>query len=119
MPQEPTIGENLARLRGQAGLTQEGLHRQSGVSLATIRMLERNGRTTALMGTLAKLARALDVKPTALIGQPVAVHQEPDEVAEEWPCCVGPCTLWRRCPGFTCSRRSTKRHRSTSWAVPW
>ena len=82
MPQEPTIGENLARLRNQAGLTQEGLHRQSGVSLATIRMLERNGRTTALMGTLSKLARALDVKPAALIGQPVAVHQEPDGVAE-------------------------------------
>ncbi|GGR45718.1 helix-turn-helix domain-containing protein [Streptomyces netropsis] len=76
MADEPTIGENLARLRAQTGLTQQELSNKSGVSVATIRVLERNGRTTALMGTLAKLARALDVKPQALLGQPQTLHQE-------------------------------------------
>lgn len=79
MPQEPTIGENLARLRNQAGLTQAELNMKSGVSLATIRGLERNARTTALMGTLSKLARALDVKPSSLVGQPVTLHQENED----------------------------------------
>jgi transcriptional regulator with XRE-family HTH domain len=72
---EPTIGENLARLRRQAGLTQQELATKSGVGLPTIRGLERNARTTALMGTLAKLARALDVKPSVLLGQRQTFHQ--------------------------------------------
>ncbi|MFI9311524.1 helix-turn-helix domain-containing protein [Streptomyces triculaminicus] len=76
MADEPTIGENLARLRAQTGLTQQELSNKSGVSTATIRVLERNGRTTALIGTLAKLARALDVKPQALLGQPQTLRQE-------------------------------------------
>ncbi|WP_367140632.1 MULTISPECIES: helix-turn-helix domain-containing protein [Streptomyces] len=76
MADEPTIGENLARLRAQTGLTQQELSTKSGVSVAAIRVLERNGRTTALMGTLAKLARALDVRPQALLGQPQTLRQE-------------------------------------------
>ncbi|MER5973040.1 helix-turn-helix transcriptional regulator [Streptomyces sp. NPDC002055] len=79
MPDEPSIGQNLARLRGQTGLTQQELADASGVSVATIRKLERDGRSTALMGTLAKLARALDVKPSALLGQPQALRQEDGE----------------------------------------
>ncbi|MGP3999004.1 helix-turn-helix domain-containing protein [Streptomyces sp. 8N706] len=79
MSDEPTIGQNLARLRGQAGLTQQELASTSGVSVATIRKLERDGRSTALMGTLAKLARALDVRPSALLGQPQTLHREDGE----------------------------------------
>lgn len=75
MSAEPTIGENLAWLRGQTGLTQRELGTKAGGSVATIRVLERNGRTAALMSTLAKLAQALDVKPSTLLGQPQALHQ--------------------------------------------
>lgn len=73
---EPTIGENLARLRAQAGLTQAELAARSGVALGTIRGLERNARTTALMGTVAKLARPLDVKPSVLLGQRQTFHRD-------------------------------------------
>lgn len=76
MSTEPTIGENLARLRRQAGLTQAELAAKSGVGLPTIRGLERNARTTALMGTLTKLACALDVRPSVLLGQRQTLHQD-------------------------------------------
>ncbi|MGW3075654.1 helix-turn-helix domain-containing protein [Kitasatospora sp. NPDC001132] len=76
MSGEPTIGENLARLRNQAGLTQEELHTKSGVSVATIRALEQNQRTTALMGTISKLATALDVNRSSLLGQRETLHQD-------------------------------------------
>ncbi|NJP45064.1 helix-turn-helix domain-containing protein [Actinacidiphila epipremni] len=76
MSEEPTIGENLARLRRQAGLTQVELATRSGVGLPTIRGLERNARTTALMGTLTKLARTLDVKPSVLLGQRQTLHRD-------------------------------------------
>ncbi|WP_327289217.1 helix-turn-helix domain-containing protein [Streptomyces sp. NBC_01198] len=76
MATEPTIGENLARLRSQTGLTQRELSVKSGVGLPTIRGLERGARTTALMATISKLASALDVKPSVLLGARQTLHQD-------------------------------------------
>ncbi|MFF1795296.1 helix-turn-helix domain-containing protein [Kitasatospora sp. NPDC058263] len=79
---EPTIGENLSRLRSQAGLTRAELSAKSGVAVPTIKGLEQNVRTTALMGTVSKLSRALDVKPSVLLGQRQTLHRD-DGAREE------------------------------------
>lgn len=65
---QPTIGDNLARQRRQLGQTQEQLAEAAGISVETVRKLEQNERTSARMSTLNKLARALRVPTSALIG---------------------------------------------------
>jgi len=56
-----TIGENLARIRRRAGLTQEQLTEQANVSVSVIRKLERGDCDRASLPTLRKLASALNV----------------------------------------------------------
>ncbi|MDG4792432.1 helix-turn-helix transcriptional regulator [Micromonospora sp. WMMD1082] len=77
---EPTIGEHLARIRRQSTLTQEQLAERAGVSVETVRKLERGERASARMTTLHALARALDVPTTALLGDTsqAAARREPD-----------------------------------------
>lgn len=77
---EPTIGDHLRRIRTQSTLTQEQLAERAGVSVETVRKLEQNERTSARMSTLAKLARALRVPTSALIGSAVQAQamREPD-----------------------------------------
>ncbi|MFJ1796610.1 helix-turn-helix domain-containing protein [Kitasatospora griseola] len=55
------LGTLLRRLRGQAGLTQEQAAERSGVSIRTIRRLERGGSTDHRLGTVHLLADALDI----------------------------------------------------------
>ena len=57
----PTIGENLARRRRRAGLTQESLAERAAVSVSVIRKLERGDRDSASLPTLRKLAAALEI----------------------------------------------------------
>ncbi|WP_434742066.1 helix-turn-helix domain-containing protein [Micromonospora sp. SH-82] len=64
---KPTTGHNLARIRRQAGLTQEQLAERSEVGVETIRKLEQGTRSPRLK-TLHALARALGVATVALIG---------------------------------------------------
>jgi len=52
------LGLELQRIREQRGLTVEGLAEKSGVSVTTIRDVER-GRREARVDTIAKLARPL------------------------------------------------------------
>ena len=49
-------------------MTQEALAEAADVSIETIRKLEQNDRTTARMGTLHKLAGALGVTTSSLLG---------------------------------------------------
>ncbi|MGC4891986.1 helix-turn-helix domain-containing protein [Micromonospora sp. DT227] len=63
-----TIGDHLRKLRTESTLTQERLAEKAGVSVETIRKLEQNERTSARMSTLNKLATALGVPTTALMG---------------------------------------------------
>ena len=77
---QPTIGDHLARIRRQSTLTQEQLAERAGISVETVRKLESNARTSARMATLARLARALEVPTTALLGSAAqaAARREPD-----------------------------------------
>jgi transcriptional regulator with XRE-family HTH domain len=62
------IGDRLKDARIRRALTQEELAEKAGVNAATVARLERN-RTEPHMSTLRKLAKALDVDPTELIGE--------------------------------------------------
>ncbi|MEU7165999.1 helix-turn-helix transcriptional regulator [Streptomyces morookaense] len=77
-----SIGDRIGRVRRRRGMTQEQLAEASGVSVATIRKLERNDRDSARMSTLRQLAQALGVKTTDLmqtgpIAPPVAPEADP------------------------------------------
>ncbi|MER7168580.1 helix-turn-helix transcriptional regulator [Micromonospora sp. NPDC000207] len=76
---EPTIGEQLARIRRQSSLTQEQLAERSGVSVEVIQKLEQGRRKGARIPTLNRLARALEVPTSALFGDAssAAADREP------------------------------------------
>ncbi|RZU48580.1 transcriptional regulator with XRE-family HTH domain [Krasilnikovia cinnamomea] len=65
---QPTIGDTIARLRRARPMTQEGLAEAAGVSVETIRKLEQNKNTSARMSTLHRIARALGVPTSRLVG---------------------------------------------------
>lgn len=77
-----TIGDNIARIRKQRTMTQEHLAEAAGISVETIRKLERNERTAARMSTLNKIARVLGVATSTLIGNVArgAANREPDSI---------------------------------------
>ncbi|WP_406415860.1 helix-turn-helix domain-containing protein [Streptomyces sp. NBC_01614] len=60
------FGEVLRRLRVRAGLTQDELAENSGVSERTIRRLETGNRTNPRMTTVQELAKALPLRPEEL-----------------------------------------------------
>ena len=70
---EPTdIGERIRKLRGRV-LTQQRLADAAGVSVDLIRKLEQGARQRASVGSLQRIARALDVDITDLLGRPRTV----------------------------------------------
>ncbi|WP_327236525.1 helix-turn-helix domain-containing protein [Streptomyces sp. NBC_01317] len=71
-----TIGDRIRSLREFRDRTQEALAEQAGVSVDTIRKLERNRRLTARINTLRAIARALDVPLERLLGQPAVVTRD-------------------------------------------
>ncbi|MGI5341205.1 helix-turn-helix domain-containing protein [Streptomyces sp. CA-181903] len=75
-----TLGDRLRELRARRGLTQEALAEAALLSADTVRKLEQNQRLTARMATLHKLARALDVETSALLGAPTVL--EPSDGSE-------------------------------------
>jgi transcriptional regulator with XRE-family HTH domain len=60
------FGENLARCRERANITQEELAHNASLHRTEIGLLERGGRIPRI-DTLVKLAGALSVPPSALI----------------------------------------------------
>jgi transcriptional regulator with XRE-family HTH domain len=68
MPVVVYIGEQLKQVRTRRLLTQEELAEKAGVSAATVVNIERNNQEPQFR-TIRKLARALDVDPTELLGE--------------------------------------------------
>lgn len=62
----PVVGTNLRRLRGERGLSLEGLAKISGVSRAMLGQIEL-GQSAPTINVLWKIARALDLPFSALI----------------------------------------------------
>ncbi|MGH3648628.1 MAG: helix-turn-helix domain-containing protein [Micromonosporaceae bacterium] len=77
-----TIGERLAELRTRRAFTQEELAELSGVSVATIRKLEQNERTSARMSTLHRLASALRTTTSELLAAAPKLAGPPSEPDE-------------------------------------
>ncbi len=68
MPVVVYIGEQLKQVRTRRLLTQEELAEKAGVSAATVVNIERNNQEPQFR-TIRKLARALEVDPTELLGE--------------------------------------------------
>ena len=67
MPVVVYIGDKLKEIRTRRFLTQEELAERAGVSPATIVRIERN-QAEPHISTMRKLAQALSVDPTELLG---------------------------------------------------
>ncbi len=61
--------KNLKELRKQKGWTQERLARESNISYHTLIKLEQNGIQNPKIGTVIKLADALEVSLDELVGR--------------------------------------------------
>ena len=68
MPTVVYIGEKLKEVRTKRLLTQEELAEKAGVSAATVVNAERNNQEPHFR-TIRKLAKALDIDPTELLGE--------------------------------------------------
>ncbi len=68
MPTMVYIGERLKKARIRRLLTQEELAEAAEVSPSTIVNIERD-QTEPHFSTIRKLAKALDVDPTSLLGE--------------------------------------------------
>ncbi len=68
MPTVVYIGEQLKAARTRRLLTQEELAEKAGVSAATVVNIERDNQEPHFR-TIRKLAKALDIDPTELVGE--------------------------------------------------
>ncbi len=65
-PDAVQVGKNISSLRRSSGLSQSGLSKRAGISLASVSSLER-GINSPSLETIVRLAYALDLKPSTLI----------------------------------------------------
>ena len=65
----PHVGDRIALLRGERGLTQESLAERAGISRETVKKIERQKRSPSL-SMLETLAEALGVPVSELINSP-------------------------------------------------
>jgi len=68
MPTVVKIGDNLKEVRTRRLLTQVQLAEKSGVNQVTIARIERN-QVDPRFSTMRRLAKALDIDPTELLGE--------------------------------------------------
>ena len=68
MPVVVYIGEKLKAARTRQLLTQDELAERAGVSQSTIANIERDNAEPQFR-TIRKLAKALDIEPTELLGE--------------------------------------------------
>ncbi len=79
MSQARTLGERIREARKRQGQSQRELARVSGVSVSLIRKLEQGERDDTRTETLRKLAHALTMPTTALLGaDPASPPATPD-----------------------------------------
>jgi transcriptional regulator with XRE-family HTH domain len=76
--QSESIGDRIGRLRQRRGLAREQLAERASVSVDTVRTLEQNRRLSARLVPLNRLARALDVETSVLVGQPTSFEARSD-----------------------------------------
>ena len=67
MPAVVYIGDNLRDIPTRRLLTQEELAQKAGVSTSTVANIETDNREPHFR-TIRKLAKALDIEPTELLG---------------------------------------------------
>lgn len=60
------FGNTIKELRSQAGLTQEDLAGETGLDFTSVNEIE-NGHRNPTLRTILKLAKVLQVKPSALL----------------------------------------------------
>ena len=65
----PTISKNIKKLKKAKNLSQDKLSRLADVSHATIIKIESGGIQSPTIGTVQKIAKALDVGVDDLIGK--------------------------------------------------
>jgi transcriptional regulator with XRE-family HTH domain len=77
----PSIGDQISRLRYQRTpkMTQAELAERAGVSVDLIAKLEQGAKQTTLLTTLHKIAAALDVDVTVLLGRPAQIELDRDD----------------------------------------
>jgi transcriptional regulator with XRE-family HTH domain len=75
---ESTIGERIRRRRKDALMTQDDLAAAADVSTDLIRKLEQGRRHTASIGSLHRIAAALDVDLGELLGRESMPDAAPD-----------------------------------------
>jgi transcriptional regulator with XRE-family HTH domain len=73
------VGDNLRRLRAEAGLSQAALAKESGISRRTIISLEA-GEANISLSALDRLAEALDTTFATLVAEPGAPRTAIDEI---------------------------------------
>lgn len=78
MDGQSSIGERIRQLRQERTprMTQRELAERAGVSVDTVSKLEQGVKQTALIGTLHRIARALDVDVSALLARPARIDTE-------------------------------------------
>jgi len=62
------IGEHIREFRESAGMSLEDLSSKTGIAVPNLSRLE-HGKHSPMIETLQKIARALDVPPSALLGR--------------------------------------------------
>ena len=81
MVQPAGIGDRLRNARKRRGLSQTELAELSGVSVSLIRKLEQGERDNVRIETLRKLAAAMEVPTTKLLGELLHAEPQPDSGA--------------------------------------
>jgi DNA-binding XRE family transcriptional regulator len=78
------LGDRIREARKRRGVSQRDLAQSSGVSVSLIRKVEQGERNDTRMPTLRKLAVALGVTTTTLLGDPPAPGPAEDRAGPAW-----------------------------------
>lgn len=100
-----TLPENLARIRKARDLSQEQLAASAGVAVDTVARIERAERQTTRPSTVNKLAAALGVAPSVLLG---ILRRHAARMCLVSRSYVTPLPPARRFPGWTTSQSRSR-----------
>jgi transcriptional regulator with XRE-family HTH domain len=95
------VGERLRQIREQKNLSQGDLERKTGLIRSYISRVE-NGHTVPSLGTLEKLARALDIPLYRFFHDEQESPKEPllakstEDIIEGWGASGPAARIWRR-----------------------